>query len=258
MTAQRQSAFDAVAEAYDRVRPSYPEPLFDDLFAYLGAPASPAVCEISAGTGKATASRLQRRMHVTAIELGPNMAAFLRMQFVDETRFKVVTGAFEEVAIRPNSFDLVLSATAFHWLEPETRLTKSHAILRAGGVLAVIDTNQVASDADCGFFERCQPIYDHYYPGETSIEAPGQDVTPPVFAEIRALFDDVRLWRYPWDQRYSTRAYADLVMSYSNTQALPPPQRDGLVTDLCALVDAEFGGEVTRPLVITLVAARKR
>ncbi|MEO9255911.1 MAG: class I SAM-dependent methyltransferase [Tepidiformaceae bacterium] len=260
MTAQRQSAFDAVAETYDRVRPSYPEPLFDDLFTYLDGPASPAVCEIGAGTGKATASLLRHGAHVTAIELGPNMATFLRTKFVGETRLEVLTGAFEEVLIEPHSFDLVLSATAFHWLDPSSRLTKSHAVLRAGGALAVIDTNQVASDADRGFFERCQPIYDRYYPGESHTAAAGPDITPPAFVEIlkSALFDDVRLWRYPWDQHYSTSAYADLVMSYSNTQSLPSEQRDGLVADLCALIDAEFGGEVTRPLVVTLVTGRTR
>jgi hypothetical protein len=131
--------------------------------------------------------------------------------------------------------------------------------LRSGGVLAVVDTNQIAADTDRGFFDRCQSIYEPYYPGEEPTEQLGEDLTPPVFEELQQshLFEDVRLWRYRWDQRYSTTAYADLVRSYSNTQALPLEQREGLVAGLSALIDAEFGGEVTRPLVITLTAGRR-
>jgi SAM-dependent methyltransferase len=256
----RESAFDAVAETYDRVRPSYPEALFDVLFEHLGvSPNDVRACEIGAGTGKATSALLERGAHVTAVELGPNLAAFLRAKFASESRLEVIVGGFEDVALEPASFDLVLSATAFHWIDPAVRLTKSHAILRSGGVLAVVDTNQIAADTDRGFFDRCQPIYQRYYPGEDPTEQLDEDLTPPVFKELQQshLFEDVRLWRYRWDQRYSTAQYADLVRSYSNTQALPPKQRAGLIAGLSALIDAEFRGEVTRPLVVTLTTGKR-
>ena len=88
---------------------------------------------------------------------------------------------------------------------------------------------------------------------------PDGGVRPEAFGEVSGsgLFEDVRLWRYPWDQRYSTAEYADLVRSYSNTQSLGPKRGEELIADLAALVDAEFEGYVVRPLVITLVAARR-
>jgi hypothetical protein len=36
---------------------------------------------------------------------------------------------------------------------------------------------------------------------------------------------------------------------------MAPDAREGLVSELCALADREFGGSVTRPLVITLTLA---
>jgi hypothetical protein len=65
------------------------------------------------------------------------------------------------------------------------------------------------------------------------------------------------MYRYRWDQTYPTEMYADLVRSYSNTQAMPRDQREALIADLCALIDAEFDGYVIRPLIVTLVAGRK-
>ena len=118
---------------------------------------------------------------------------------------------------------------------------------------------KTASAADRGFFERCQPIYRRFYPDEAVSPLAGRDIVPPAFVEVEAsgLFEDVRLWRYAWDQRYSTGEYGDLVRSYSNTQSLGEQRGEELVAELSALIDGEFEGYVVRPLVITLVAARR-
>ena len=51
--------------------------------------------------------------------------------------------------------------------------------------------------------------------------------------------------------------YADLMRSYSGTQAMEPPQQEAMISDVCGLIDAEFGGSITRPLVITLSLGRR-
>lgn len=253
------SAFDGVAAAYDRVRPSYPEELFADLWAYAGIGGEPEVLELGAGTGKATASLLAGGARVTAVELGPNLAAFLAAKFGGHPRLRVLNAAFEQAELAEAAFDVVVAATAFHWLDPAVRLPRCHAALRPGGALAIIDTNQVASVADRGFFARCQPIYRRFYPDEEAAALPDSGAWPEAFREVSEsdLFEDVRLWRYPWDQRYSTAEYAALVRSYSNTQSLGAKRGEELIVDLSALIDAEFDGYVVRPLVITLVAARR-
>jgi SAM-dependent methyltransferase len=252
-----QSPFDAIAEVYERVRPSYPDALFDALFAEL--PAQPEVLEIGAGTGKATASLLQRGARVTAVELGPNMAALLARKFAGAPNLHVIQAAFEQVQLPAGSFDALVSATAFHWLDPAVRLVKAHHVLRPKGVLCVVDTNQVRSEADRGYFDRSQVVYQRFFPGEDPPDVPEPaSVRPAVVDELEAspLFEDVRLLRFPWDQMYSTADYADLVRSYSNTQQMENERAEALIADLCALIDAEFDGYVVRPLVITATLAR--
>ena len=69
-------AFDRAVDAYDRVRPTYPPPLFDEMFRYLRdrdgiATAEPQVMEIGPGTGKATRDRYSSAAcDVTAVEIG--------------------------------------------------------------------------------------------------------------------------------------------------------------------------------------------
>jgi SAM-dependent methyltransferase len=255
-------AFDQVPETYDRVRPSYPEPLFDDLFAYVGvAPERANILEIGAGTGKATRSILERGARVTAVEIGPQLAAFLRENLGRDfgDRLDVITSSFEECELAAASFDAVVSATAFHWVDPSVRLTKSRHVLRSVGALAIIMTNQIVSNADGGYFARVQPIYRRYFPGGTAPELPDEDIIPEEYEQLRSsgLFYDVSLQRYRWDQTYSSEQYGDLVRSYANTQMMEAGPREAMIADLCEVIDREYGGFVTRPLVITLTLGRK-
>ena len=256
--------FDGVAEIYDRARRSYPPRLFDDVFNYLGEhpqePSTVAAVEIGPGTGQATGPLLARGVTVAAVEPGPRLAAFLRNKFAAEQRLVVINERFEDAPLPEGIADLVLAATSFHWVDAEVRYTKTVELLRDGGALAVIGTNQIASEVDRGYFAASQPIYERYFPNDTHEELPGEDVTPPEVGELleNEAFEGVELFRYRWDQSYSTADYLDLVRSYSGTAELDADVREAFVAELGAFIDAEFEGRVVRPLVLTLLLARKR
>ena len=257
-------AFDEVAEIYDRARPSYPDQLFDDILSYLGeklSPSGPSVLEIAPGTGKATRSLLDRGARVVAVEIGPRLAAFLERKLLPEfpERLRVVNSSFEEATVDQRSFDIVVVATAFEWIDPAIRVAKSHDALRPDGAFAIIGTNQIASDADRGFFARVRPIYRKHRLDKPARHLHDEEVVPEEYEELRSsgLFADVQLRRYRWDQTYTTDAYAHLVRSYSNTVLAPEADREGLIGDLSRVIDDEYGGSVTRPLVITLTLGRR-
>ncbi len=254
----RPSAFDGVPEIYDRVRPLYPPQLYADLFDYIGNPAPLDVVEIGPGTGQATVDLLPRANSLVAIELGGSIAAYLAKKFAHEPRLRVVNAAFEDAELPSHAFDLVASATAFHWIDPAVRLVKSIEILRPGGTLAIMTTVQIESDVDRGYFERSYSIYDRYWPGGRHMPAEPEDFVPEnaPMLEASGLFKDVRSWKYRWDQRYDTARYLDLVRSYSNTNDLAADAREQFLADLEAFIDSEFDGYVVRPLVMTLVTGK--
>jgi len=247
-------SFNEAAEVYDEARPSYPAPLFDELFRLL--PAAPKIVEVGPGTGKATRDLLARGASVHAIEIGPAMAAKLRSNLPSD-RLRISVGDFEMVPIEPGA-DAVFSATAYHWISSGAQTERPAAILPAGGVLAIVDLIQVDSPDDLGFFAAAQAIYERYGEGHEGPPAPRRAmVDPPLRAALQAdrRYDSVAVRSYDWNQTYSAAEYRNLMLSYSGTQMMVASERLGLLNDMEAFIRKEFGGYVTRPLVVTLTTA---
>lgn len=248
-------SFDEVADVYDRARPSYPADLFDALFQML--PTEPQIVEVGPGTGQATRHLLTRGAAVHAIEIGPAMAAKLRSNLLSD-RLRVTVGDFEKVDIGAGTADAVFSATAYHWITREGQTDRPAALLRCGGIVAIVDLVQVDSPDDAGFFSASQPIYERYGQGHTGPPAPSREHVDPAIRrvlEADGRFDAVAVRRYDWNQTYSAPDYRQLMLSYSVTQMMEESERLGLLDDMERFVVDEFGGNVTRPLVVTLTTA---
>lgn len=251
-------SFDDVVDVYHRVRPGYPPELFDDLFALL--PARPTIIEVGPGTGQATRDLLRHGARVHAIELGPALAARLRHE-LPSPDLTVRVGQFERVPSGDKEpFDALFSATAYHWIDHDAQLDRPADLLAPGGLVAVVDLIQVDDVSDRGFFDAVQPIYAHYGQAHRGPPAPPRhDVDPPMRERLDgdARFDHPLVRCYDWDQTYHAAQYRQLMRSYSSTQCMPPLARDGLLDDIERVVEAQFGGEVTRPLVVTLTTAAR-
>jgi SAM-dependent methyltransferase len=248
-------SFDQAAEIYDEIRPSYPPLLFDYLFSRL--PPRPRVVEVGPGTGQATRDLLRRGAFVHAIEIGPAMAAKLRANFSSE-RLRVTVGDFERVDVPGRSMDAVFSATAYHWLSPAAQLDRPATILKPGGVMAIVDLNQVDSPDDAGFFAAVQPVYEHYDQGHRGPPAPPRDSVDPPIRQLLSLdrrFTRLEVRSYDWNQTYTAAEYRMLMLSYSGTQMMEPAERAALLDDVEAFIRERFSGRITRPLVVTLTTA---
>jgi len=181
--------FDAVAEAYDRVRPSYPTTLVDAACTIGGLSEGSPVLEVGCGTGKLTEALVERRLAVDAVDPGPNMIAFAARRTGDAVRFHV--GRFEELELPSASFDAVFSATAFHWIDPAVGWTNAHRLLRPGGTLALLmfitylDEETGANDeAVHQVFERHMPVHDDW------IDRPLRDLAT-LHAGVQERCDDI-------------------------------------------------------------------
>ena len=154
--------------------------------------------------------------------------------------------------------DAVFSATAYHWISREAQTDRPAAILRPGGIVAIVDLIQVDSPDDGGFFAAAQPIYERYGEGHTGPPAPTREsVDPPIRVGAGAdrRFESVAVRRYDWNQTYSASDYRNLMLSYSGTQMMEESDRVGLLDDMESFIRNDFGGVVTRPLVVTLTTA---
>jgi SAM-dependent methyltransferase len=128
----RALSFGAVAEAYERFRPGYPVELFELITAYADGPIRTAL-EIGAGTGKATRLFVQGGIAVTATEPDAAMLAELRKQL--PANVTTVQAAFEDLPL-DSSYELVYSAAALHWTDPDGRWERMAKLVVPGGVFA--------------------------------------------------------------------------------------------------------------------------
>ena len=257
------TTFDEAASLYDEVRPGYPGDLFDDVVSLSGIPAGGRILEIGCGTGQATVPFARRGYHILCIELGENMAAVARRNLKGYPQAEVRTGAFEESSLQERAFDLAISATAFHWLDPAVASPKAAAALRDGGSIALFWNVHVHSDASEGFFEAAQRIYereapeiwDHKYEGP-----PRSDELPDRTGEIEGsgLFEAVTRRNYRWDETYDAEGYLRVLNTYSGHRSLNDEARERLFRGIADLIDNRFGGHIVKGYLTTLYVAHRR
>jgi SAM-dependent methyltransferase len=251
-------SFNEAPDIYDKVRPSYPAELFDTLFQVL--PSQPEIVEVGPGTGQATKDLLARGASVLAIEIGPATAAKLRSNLPSD-RLRVAVGDFEVMEIMAGEADALFSATAYHWISREAQTDRPAAILRPGGLVAIVDLIQVDSPEDAGFFAAARPIYERHGQGHSGPPAPTREsVDPKIRSVLEAdgRFECVEFRKYDWDQTYSASDYRTLMLSFSAVQMMEEDDRIGLLDDIESFIRKHFGGVVTRPLVVTVTTATLR
>ncbi|WP_328379869.1 class I SAM-dependent methyltransferase [Streptomyces sp. NBC_00440] len=252
--------FDEDAELYDRARPGYPPQLFDDLGTLAGAGPGCRVLEVGAGTGKATVPLAGRGCRITAVELGTHMAAVARRNLAGFEAVEVVTADFETWPLPKEPFDAVVSATAYHWIDPAVRMVKAADALRPGGALAVVGTQHVAGGSE-EFFAEVQDCYERFDPatppGLRPPAAEDVDTSGHVDEVARSgRFGPVVRRRYQWDLGYTTAEYLEVLRTYSGHRALPPEAREGLLRCIEGLIDGRHGGRVTKRYLTELRVAR--
>ncbi|MGW9591357.1 class I SAM-dependent methyltransferase [Streptomyces chartreusis] len=254
--------FDEDAELYDRARPGYPPRLYDDLAELAGTVPGSRVLEVGCGTGQVTVPLAGRGCRITAVEAGPRMAAVARRNLTGYPAADVVTTRFEDWPLPDEPYDAVVSATAFHWIDPAVRVPKAADALRPDGALAVVRTQHVNGGTE-DFFVEVQGCYERFDPSTP----PG--LRPPAAADVDSSdharevagggrFGPTLFRRYEQDLTYTTSEYLDVLRTYSGHRALPEAARNGLLECIAGLIDGRYGGRVTKRYLIELGVSRRR
>jgi SAM-dependent methyltransferase len=250
----RRAVFDGVAERYDAERPGYPDAIVDAALA--GVPARARILEIGCGTGKASVAFARRGHRVLGVELGANLAAVARRNLA-ALDFATWVGPFEEWPVEEAAFDLVVSAQALHWVDPEIGFPKIRRALRPGGALAVIYNLHPGTEP--GFIADVDAVYDAHVPelcdADTRIPLDERIARRRRSIEASGLFGPVAVTCLRWVDRLPTARYLALLDTYSDHITLAPDRRARLHAALGELIDLRYGGIAERAYVATLFRA---
>ena len=155
--------FNTVADAYEKIRPNYPNELYQVLAAFAPLGDSSRAVEVGIGGGQATLPILKTGCTLIAVECGDQLAQLCREKFSDYPRFSIITGKFEDADLPENSFDLIYSASAFHWITEEIGYPKVFRILKSGGAFARFANHPYQAKDNPMLFEEIQNAYAKYY-----------------------------------------------------------------------------------------------
>jgi SAM-dependent methyltransferase/8-oxo-dGTP pyrophosphatase MutT (NUDIX family) len=255
----RRAIFDEDPELYDRARPGYPPQAFDDLAALGELRPGSRVLEVGSGTGKATVALAERGYRVVGLELGAGMARVARERLAGFDGVESVDADFEQWPLPSEPFDAVVSATAWHWIDPAVGVPKAAEALRPGGVLATLTTTSVRG-ADVPFLAEWRACYERWMPSTPpDFELPAAADIPHVASDLDGsdAFAAPDFRRYEWTQDYATAPYLELLRTYSNHRALDERARSSLLGCVGELIDSH-GGRVVISYLTELRVARRR
>ena len=196
------TTFNTAAVLYEDIRPGYPEKLIQDIINLSDLEDHSRILEVGGGTGKATQPFAERGYELVCLDIGADLIAVARERLRKYPNVSFVQQAFE--AWKPEgTFDLIISATAFHWIDPKVRYLKAFQVLKSNGCLAVFANQHVRKGE--GFFAESQSLYDKYYAPMTTNRLTHATNFPGVEA-----FQDPIKRVYPWTQTYSPEQYIKL------------------------------------------------
>jgi SAM-dependent methyltransferase len=256
---QLRETFNAAALEYEAIRPGYPSELIDDVIALSAIPQNGQALEIGCGTGQATLPFALRGYQITCLDIGPNLLAIAREKLSRFPKVSFRNISFEKWPAKLGAFDLIYSATAFHWIPREIGLSKAALALKPGGALAVFSNEHPRPYS--GFFDEVQTVYQRLVP-----EWEDPAVRPSTEVEIRSkqeyiwstgLFSSVTVRTYPWTKTYTTSEHIRLLNTYSDHLRLEENRRLSLYQSIADLIESRYAGQVEKPYLAVLYLGKK-
>ncbi|RLU81108.1 hypothetical protein CTZ27_33240 [Streptomyces griseocarneus] len=254
-------AFDTVAEAYDRARPTMPHGLIVSIVRITGMWNGDRVLEIGAATGQLTRPLRAAHLNVTALEPGERLRALLERNVAGDPGVTVRPGLFEDYDSSDDGpFSAVFSANAFHWIDPDVSYAKAAGMLRPDGHLVLLWNFPVVEDPALRDALNTRAFAD--YPDFVRDER-HQPRIEALAAEGREELAASGRFDFPWWQtrtetlRFTADTYLQLLISYANGAVLDDDARQDLEQRVRAVLDDRGAETITVTNHLYALVARR-
>ncbi|WP_062217859.1 class I SAM-dependent methyltransferase [Streptomyces sp. NBRC 109706] len=247
-------SFGVDAQRYDQARPGYPDALVARIV--TGSP-GPDVLDIGCGTGIAARQFQAAGCTVLGVEPDARMADFARAHGL-----RVEVAAFEAWQPAGRTFDTVIAAQSWHWVDPAAGAVKAARVLRPDGRLAIF--GHVYEPPA----EVAEPFAAAYRRAAPDSPLSGQPARRPLdfyqaaYAKsadrIRETeqFNDPEQWRFDWEQSYTRDQWLDLLPTTGGLTQLRPEQLAEILDAVGNAIDSLGGRFTMRYTTLATTAVR--
>ena len=236
---ERARSFGAIADAYDRLRPSPPAAAVDWLL-----PARRAVAvDLAAGTGLLSRMLAPRFGRVIAVEPDPRMGAVLRTR---SPGVRVVRGTAEAIPVADAGADGVFVSSAWHWMDPDRAIPEIARVLRADGRFGVIWTSR---DHDVEWLRELDQSRAARLRRESG--AAGPDAQDPVRPRswrrtatlpVGGLFGNIETESFSFTRPMTVSDFVDMLGTYSGVITASQDDRTAALASVRAMLSQRFPG----------------
>jgi len=253
---EQRATFNTIADLYGSARPGYPDALVGDIIAFAALSPGDAVLEVGCGAGQATAGFAKRGYRITALDPGAELIRVARDRLAGAADVDFIVSTFESWQAPRDAFRLVFAAQSWHWIDPGIGFAKAADALTEGGVLGVF--GHVPRNPPEPLRTALEQVWRHHTgkwepPPETAYLPGGPFVQ---LFDKSGLFEPVAHTGYAWIWHLTSQGYAHFMRTRSDHQLMKPEDREPLLTNAKAAVDA-LGGEFDWPFETHLYLARK-
>lgn len=120
---RRRESFDGVVEYYNLYRSPYHQKVVETVIAVSTLHHGSRALEIGCGTGQLSVPLAESRRGPAGSRPGSRLAALARRNLKQFPNVQVEASSFEAWPLPSQKFDAVVSASAFHWLDPAVRFS---------------------------------------------------------------------------------------------------------------------------------------
>lgn len=242
---------------YDYARPGYKKEIYTQICQFANLDKEAQVLEVGAGTGQATDFFIDE-YHLDLLEVSDAQVNYLKKKYAGRRGF-VHKEYFEEYETE-RKYDLIYSATAFHWVNPEVGYVKTRNLLKDGGTLALFWHMSPHIRRSGRMYEGIYKIKSKYLNGrglgweeQEYIEREKEYYSKYI---RDAGYSEPQCFVYKWREEYSADRYTCLQNTLLETFDLSAENRTRYLNEIKEYIQ-ENGGKVEVVEVVMLLLVKK-
>lgn len=256
---ERKNWYSTVAEAYNKVRPRYPQKLVDQVVEVAQLSGDSKILEVGCGPATATVAFAQLGCSMTCLEPNSDFFQLAKQNCQPYPHVELQNISFEEWKPLDIKFDAVLAASSFHWISPEVGYPKAANALQDSGYLILLWNKELQPCYEV--YQHLSEVYQAYAPSLDRYE--DRETQEDILRQLGNIvidsgqFKNLIAGQVVAEVTYTIDEYLTLLNTYSPYLKLDQKNKDALFMGLRERLEHHCGDSIELSYICAFHIAQK-